>query len=225
MGVEAARRLRLGARALAVYAAGAAVFQYLIVLVFRSLDTAALAPVIQILPRSVRALAGTGVAQLLSVPGFLAFIFVHPMMLVLYLAFIIGFASGGLAGEIERRTLAVVLVRPVTRAQVVAGLAVVLLLGTAVLMAVLWAGTAAWPALYGLGPVNLRAFAWVAAAGLAVLWALAGVALLASAATSESGRPCTRRWPASRAAMSCASRTPGPAACARPGWPASGWTG
>jgi len=188
MGVELSRRLRMGARALMIYAATALIFQYLIVLVFRSVDVGALGPMMDILPQGVRALIGAEVAQLFSAPGFLAFIFIHPMMLVLYLAFVIAFASGGLAGEIERRTIAVVLVRPVTRPQIVGGVALVLLLGTTLLMAVLWGGTAIWPALYGLGPVNHTAFAWVAGAGLAVLWSLAGVALLASAAASEGGR-------------------------------------
>jgi ABC-2 type transport system permease protein len=188
MSVELERRLRVGARALVIYAATALIFQYLIVLVFRSLDVGALGPMLEILPQGVRAIIGTEVAQLFSAQGFLAFIFIHPMMLVLYLAFVIAFASGGLAGEIERRTIAVVLVRPVTRTQIVGGVALVLLLGTTLLMAVLWGGTAAWPALYGLGPIDLEAFAWVAGVGLAVLWALSGIALLASAATSEAGR-------------------------------------
>jgi ABC-type transport system involved in multi-copper enzyme maturation permease subunit len=174
MGVELARRLRLGARALVIYAATALIFQYLIVLVFRSLDVGTLGPMLEILPPGVRAIIGTEVAQLFSAQGFLAFV--------------IAFASGGLAGEIERRTIAVVLVRRVTRPQFVGGVALVLLLGTVLLMAVLWGGTAVWPAVYGLGPVNLTAFAWVAGTGVAVLWALAGVALLASASTSESGR-------------------------------------
>jgi ABC-2 type transport system permease protein len=188
MGVEIARRLRMGARALLIYAVAALIFQYLIVIVFRSLDVGALGSMLEILPPGVRAMIGTEVAQLFSAQGFLAFIFIHPLMLVLYLAFIVAFASGGLAGEIERRTIALVLVRPVTRVQIAGAVVLVLLLGTALLMAVLWGGTAVWPAVYGLAPVDLAAFAWVAGTGLAVLWALAGVAVLASAATSETGR-------------------------------------
>jgi ABC-type transport system involved in multi-copper enzyme maturation permease subunit len=55
-------------------------------------------------------------------------------------------------------------------------------------MGLLWVGVAVWTAVYDLGPVNLAAFAWVAVAGLSVLWAIGGVAVLASAATNESGR-------------------------------------
>jgi len=188
MGVEFARRLRFTARALAVYAAAALLFQYLLVLVFRTLDLGALGPVMEILPPGLRALLGAQAAELLSPRGFLAVVFAHPVMLVLSVAFGIAFASGALAGEIERRSIALLLVRRVTRPQIVGGVALMLLLGSAFLMALLWMGTAVWTTVYDLGPVSLTAFAWVAGTGLAVLWALGGVALLASAATSEGGR-------------------------------------
>ncbi|HLA24251.1 MAG TPA: ABC transporter permease subunit [bacterium] len=188
MGVEFARRAQFGARALTIYAAAALLFQYLLVLVFRTLDLGTLGPVMDMLPQGLRALMGAEAAELLSPRGFLAVVFVHPVMLVLYTAFVIAFASGALAGEIERRSIALILVRRVTRRQIVGGVALMLLLGTSVLMALLWVGTAVWTTVYDLGPVDLTAFAWVAGTGLAVLWALGGVALLASAATSESGR-------------------------------------
>ena len=188
MGVEFVRRARFGARALSAYAAAALLFQYLLVLVFRTLDIGALGPVMEMLPSGLRALLGAEAAELLSPRGFLALVFVHPVMLVLYIAFVIAFASGALAGEIERRSIALILVRRVTRRQIVGGVALMLLLGATVLMVLLWVGTALWTTVYGLGPVDLTAFAWVAGTGLALLWALSGVALLASAATSEGGR-------------------------------------
>jgi ABC-2 type transport system permease protein len=188
MGVEFARRLRFTARALTIYIAAALLFQYLIVLVFRSIDVGALGPVMELLPQSVRALIGAQVAELLSARGFLAFVFVHPVMIVLYLAFVIAFASGALAGEIEERSIALLLVRRLTRSRIVGGVALTLFLGTILLMGFLWVGTVVWATVYGTGPISLRAFAWVAGTGLAVLWSIAGVALLASAATSESGR-------------------------------------
>lgn len=188
MAVEFVRRARFGARALTIYIAAALLFQYLLVLVFRTLDIGALGPVMEILPQGVRALLGAEAAELLSARGFLAVVFVHPVMIVLYTAFVIAFASGALAGEVERRTIALILVRRVTRPQIVGGVTLMLLLGTALLMGLLWVGTAIWTTVYDLGPVDLTAFAWVAGTGLAVLWALGGVALLASAATSESGR-------------------------------------
>ena len=188
MGAEFARRMRFGARALTIYAAAALLFQYLLVLVFRTLDLGTLGPVMEMLPQGLRALLGAEAAELLSARGFLALVFVHPVMLVLYTAFLIAFASGALAGEIERRSIALILVRRVTRRQIVGGVTLMLILGSTVLMGLLWVGTAAWTTAYDLGPVDLTAFAWVAGTGLAVLWALGGVALLASAATSESGR-------------------------------------
>lgn len=188
MGAEFARRLRFTARALTIYVAAALLFQYLIVLVFRSIDVGALGPVMELLPQSVRAVIGAQVAELLSARGFLAFVFVHPVMIVLYLAFVIASASGALAGEIEERSIALVLVRPLTRNRIVGSVALTLLLGTLLLMGALWVGTAVWATVYDIGPVNLAAFAWVAGTGLAVIWSIAGVSLLASAATSEAGR-------------------------------------
>ncbi len=188
MGVELGRRFRFSARALLIYAATALMFQYLLVLVFRTLDVSALAPVMEMLPPGLRALLGAEAAELLSPQGFLALVFIHPVMLVLNTAFLVAFASGALAGEIERRSIALVLVRPVTRRQIVGGVALMLVFGSAVLMGLLWSGTALWTTVYGLGPVDLSAFVWVAGTGLAVLWAVGGVALLASAATSEVGR-------------------------------------
>jgi ABC-2 type transport system permease protein len=188
VGVEFARRFRFAARALTIYVAAALLFQYLIVLVFRSIDVGALGPIMELLPESVRALIGAQVAELLSARGFLAFVFVHPVLIALYLAFVIAFASGALAGEIEERSIALILVRRVTRSQIVGGVALMLLLGTVLLLGLLWVGTAVWATIYDLGPISLTAFAWVAGTGLAVLWSIGGVSLLASAATSESGR-------------------------------------
>jgi ABC-type transport system involved in multi-copper enzyme maturation permease subunit len=110
------------------------------------------------------------------------------VVLVVHGAFAIAVASGALAGEIESRAIALVLTRPIRRWQVAAAAAVVVVAGNAVLMALLWMGTALWTRVYDLGPVDLYAFAWVAGTGLAAFWAVGGVALLASAATSEAGR-------------------------------------
>lgn len=188
MGVELGRRLRFASRALAFYGLVALLFQYLLVLVFRTLDPRALAPLLETLPQGLLAILGSSPAELFTARGFLAVAFAHPAMLVLHGAFAIAVASGSLAGEIESRAIALVLTRPVRRWQVAASAALVVAAGNAVLMILLWTGTALWTRVYGLGPVDLSAFAWVAGTGLAVFWAIGGVALLASAAASEAGR-------------------------------------
>lgn len=188
MAAELARRLRFAARAFAFYALVALLFQYLLVLVFQTLDVDAFTPLLDALPPGLRALMGSDPAALFTSRGSLAVVFAHPVMVVLHSAFAIAIASGALAGEIETRSIALVLTRPIRRWEVAAAAGLVLAAGNAALMAFLWTGTALWSAVYRLGSVDLAAFGWVAAIGLSVFWAIGGVALLASAATSEAGR-------------------------------------
>jgi ABC-2 type transport system permease protein len=188
MRTEFRRRLRFAARTLAVYAVAIVLFEYLLVLVFDTLDVERLQPIFESLPRALQALLGADVERLLSAQGFLGIIFTHPVMLVLVAAFPIAFAAGALAGEVERRTIALVLVRPITRARIVASAALVVTLAVALLFAAIWSGMALWTRVRGLGPIDLMPYAWAAAAGAALCWSIGGVTLLASAASSESSR-------------------------------------
>jgi ABC-2 type transport system permease protein len=188
MRAELRRRLRFTLRALGVYCAAIVLFEYLLVVVYGTLGAQNLGPVLQMLPPGIQALLGNEVARLLTLEGFLAFIFVHPFVLVLMSAFPIAFASGALAGEVERRTIALVLTRPISRRQVAGSVAVTMMIGVTIMCAALWGGLALVTRLRGLGPIDLTALGWAAASAIAAFWAVGGVTLLSSAAASEAGR-------------------------------------
>jgi len=188
MRADLRRRLRFAVRTLAVYVVAIVLFEYLLVLVFDTLDVERVRPIFETLPRALQAMLGADAERLLSAQGFLGIIFTHPVMLVLLLAFPIAFAAGALAGEVERRTIALVLVRPITRRRIVASAALVLTLTVAALLTAVWGGIALWTRMRGLGPINLAPYGWAAAAGASLCWSIGGVTLLASAASSESGR-------------------------------------
>lgn len=128
-------------------------------------------------------IAATGLAGYLSVG------FTHPLYATLAAAGTVGFAARGLAGEMERGTIQLALSRPVSRAQVYAarvlGLAVIVValavVGPLGLVAGLLLAQPAGEFVYA----NLLPLA--AASGL-LFWAMGGLALLASAAASTTGR-------------------------------------
>ncbi len=171
-----------------IYCAAIVLFEYLLVVVYETLGTQTLGPVLQMLPPGIQALLGNENARLLTPGGFLAFLFMHPFVLVLMSAFPIAFASGALAGEVERRTIALILTRPISRRQVAGSVALTMTIGVATMCAALWGGLAMVTRIRGFGPINLVAFGWAAASGAAAFWAVGGVALLSSAAASEAGR-------------------------------------
>ncbi|HET7264801.1 MAG TPA: ABC transporter permease subunit [bacterium] len=188
MRPEISRRLRFSLRALGVYSAGLVLFEYLLAVVYGTLGGPNLGAMVQLLPPGIQALLGNEVGRLLTPQGFLAFIFVHPFVLVLMSAFPIAFASGALAGEVERRTIALVLTRPISRRQVVTSIALVMVAGIVAMCAALWMGLVLVTRLRGLGPVDVTALGWAAASGTVAFWVIGGVTLLSSAAASEAGR-------------------------------------
>ena len=188
MRPELYRRFRFSRRALGVYCTGLVLFEYLLVVVYGTLGGQNLGAMLQLLPPGIQALLGNEVARLLTLEGFLAFIFVHPFVLVLMSAFPIAFTSGALAGEVERRTIALVLTRPIGRRQVVGSVALMMMAGVVTMCAALWAGLILVTRLRGLGPVDVAALGWAAASGTAAFWVVGGVTLLSSAAASEAGR-------------------------------------
>ena len=188
MHAELRRRLRFALRAVGIYCAAIFLFEYLIVVVYGTLGAQNLGSMLQLLPPGIQALLGTGVARLLTPTGFLAFIFVHPFVLVLMSAFPITFASSALAGEVERRTIALVLTRPISRRQVAGSVAVAMMIGVGAMCAALWAGLVIVSRLRGLGPIDVTALGWAAAAATAAFGLIGGVTLLSSAAASEASR-------------------------------------
>lgn len=128
-------------------------------------------------------------ATVSSLAGYLSIGFTHPLYATLAAAAVVGFAARSLAGEMERGTIKLALARPVSRAQVygsrvlglltiVLALAVVGPLGLVV--GLLYARPAGEFDYGNLVPL-------VVASGL-LFWAIGGLALLASAAASTTGR-------------------------------------
>lgn len=188
MGAEIRRRLHFSLRTIGIYSAAILLFEYVIITTFGSLCFEDLRGLFEAMPPVIKTLLGAQTAALLSLDGYLAIAFVHPVILVLLSAFPIAFAAGALAGEVEGRTVVLILARPVSRRQVVSAAALALAAGVAVMGVALWVGIALWTRLKGIEPVNLAAFGWAAASAAAMFAAVGGYSLLFSALTSEAGR-------------------------------------
>lgn len=146
---------------------------------------------IESLPPAFQAIARTRpeFSTFAGLAGSLSAGFTHPLYILMTLSAIVGLASRGLAGEMERGTIQLSLSRPVSRSGVygsrVLGLVVVCLLLSAASVLGLVAGLVlARPE----GEFVYRHLLSLAVATLLLFWAIGGLALLASAAASTSGR-------------------------------------
>ncbi len=154
-----------------------------------------LAPILDALPPALRALsrARPELIAISGLAGYLSLGFTHPLYLVLACATIIGFAARSLAGEMERGTIQLALSRPISRSRVygarVVGLGVIAvalaLVGPLGMVLGIWYARPE-------GEIVYRHFLPVIAGGALLFWAIGGLALLASAAASTSGR--VRAW-------------------------------
>lgn len=122
-----------------------------------------------------------------SLPAFLTLVWQHPFLLAVVLAVPLVAASSFLAGEVERRTLALLLARPVGRLQILASAAFVAVLWPALSAAAAWGGTWAGVRWTGTAPPDWRALALVAGNLYLLALASAGFALAASAMVKEKG--------------------------------------
>lgn len=131
---------------------------------------------------------GSGVS-LLALDGFLAMGYYHPLAIVVPAAFAIASGASAVAGEIERRTILLLLARPIPRYHIIIGKAAVTALGLAVLMAAGVAGTAIglWTIDVGEKPDLVR-YLWVGVNGFALYLAVASYSYLLSALLDDSGR-------------------------------------
>ncbi len=121
--------------------------------------------------------------------GFVALGYTHPVYFVLLSSAVIGFGARTLAGEVESGILALTLSRPVSRSVIY--LARVLDLGAIALVLGLAGAVGTWLGfLIADAPTNLPIAAYLAVIGAAWLlaWAIGGLVLGASAASSTTGR-------------------------------------
>ncbi len=117
--------------------------------------------------------------------GFLTVVYQHPFMLAIIVAVPIAAASSLLAGEIERRTLALLLGRPLSRSRIVLSVAFVCAFWSAVAAAAAWGGTFAGVRWTGSAPPDFRMLGFVALNLYLLALASAGIALTVSSMVSE----------------------------------------
>lgn len=118
----------------------------------------------------------------------LATLLAHPLLLTLLTAAIVAIASRGVAGEVDRGTMDLLLSTPLARRLVVIGNALFLQLFIVLLVAI--AGLAMWVGL-SIGeialPESLSAFAWVLVNLWALFTAVGGLCLLVSTCSDRQG--------------------------------------
>jgi ABC-2 type transport system permease protein len=186
------RLLGRGLAGLVALIVGVALFELMQAPVVASFGGAVgITALIESLPPAFQAVARTRpeFTTMAGLAGSLSAGFTHPLYIVLTLAAIVGLVSRSLAGEMERGTILLTLSRPVSRAKLYAsrvlGLVIVCLLLVVASIIGLVAGLAlARPD----GELDYRNLLPLAIASFLLFWAIGGLALLASAAASTSGR-------------------------------------
>jgi ABC-2 type transport system permease protein len=135
-------------------------------------------------PAAFRALAG-GAANPFTPEGWLSFGFLHPIVLVLLIAWTVAVAAGAVAGEVENGTGEFLFTRPVARWQVLSIRTAMWLAGLLVLLGAGWFGSfAAMSYSDGLEDFGAAALARIALSILPPLAVIAGVSFVASCALS-----------------------------------------
>lgn len=157
---------------------------------YQSLGGPALVEFMEQLPAGFRAfLKAQGSSLLTSGPqGYLAVGYRHPIFLVVGAAFAVAGASGAVAGQVGRRTILLLLVRPVVRWHLLAVRIAETVAGLALLMAASFAGTVIGQFTANLEGVALGPLALAAANGFALFAAIASYAYAISANSSDGGR-------------------------------------
>lgn len=125
------------------FAFGAGAFHWLVAASFGAIGgTQAVTSVVRTLPEGLRSLLklAPGLQAGFGVQDYLAFTWMHPLFIGLGAAFVVSRASDGLAGEIERGSIYLVLSRPVARWAFVLGKALEMVLGAGAIALAGWLG-------------------------------------------------------------------------------------
>jgi ABC-type transport system involved in multi-copper enzyme maturation permease subunit len=188
----AARLLRRGLGGTLMLFAGIALFEFINPVIGDSLGGAdAVQELFDQLPPGMRTLAQVDPDFFIRAgfAGFVALGFTHPVYFVLVASSVVGFSARTIAGEIDSGVIALTLARPVSRRVAygarVAGL-VALCLGLALAgVAGSWIGSTVVELPSGTG---WREYAALFAASALLAWAIGGMVLGVSAASSTTGR-------------------------------------
>lgn len=151
-------------------------------------DGADLSPLTRLIPEWVQSAFNVGPASMSDVNGFFAMCYQHPFLMVVLLAMPVALITGWLSGDVEKRTIALVLSRPVGRFQIVAAAAIVALVWCALAIISAWAGCLAGANWTGeIGNIDRQGLfqATLNLAGL--IFAFSGIAAAASTMISVRG--------------------------------------
>lgn len=179
-------RLALGISALAVTA-----FPVILTHAFSSVPLDLLEQWLAVpwIARIFRALTGTDVTQVFTANSTAAFVFVHPVVLSILWAYVVTTTSRITVGEIDRGTADLLLALPISRWRIFISVNAWVLLTAPLLCACLWLGLCIGGATADLPePFDLWALRHVVFNACAMLWAVAGISALCSAAASRRGQ-------------------------------------
>jgi ABC-type transport system involved in multi-copper enzyme maturation permease subunit len=144
-------------------------------------------------PQLVMGMFGGLLGGLDQLEMWLMTLYLHPLVLTLYAALTVALASRALAGEIERGTLDLLLACPVPRGSVVVAAALAIFLVQAAMTASTLVAMRVGLAVADVAPPDsVGRYGWVALNLWGLFVAVAGVALLCSAAASEQGKAIGR---------------------------------
>jgi len=97
-------------------------------------------PLTKLVPQWVQSAFNIGPSTVTELSGFLSVCYQHPFVVTVMLGVPVALITGFFTGDVERRTLAMVLVRPVARLKVVAAVALVVVFWLVIGLLAQWAG-------------------------------------------------------------------------------------
>ena len=171
---------------------GMVAFEALIIVIVRTIPPEEMfAGSIRQPPSAFRAFSGSGGAvSLASYPGLLGAGLVHPFWIAMQLTVVGSFGAAAVAADVEAGTIELLMVRPISRARLLAERTAALVTGsvvvTAAATAAVAAGVAVTPRLHET--VSLAGVAAAAVLGLGLALCIAGPVLAVSAASRHRGQ-------------------------------------
>lgn len=142
----------------------------------------------QFMPKWAQAAFNVGPESMTQLNGFISVCLQHPFMLTVLLALPITLLTGWLSGDVENRSMAMILCRPVSRIQIVTAIVLVASFWSAVAVGAAWAGFligAHWAGLTATLATGRLAIAVLHLASLVL--AFSGIAAAISSAISVRG--------------------------------------
>lgn len=137
------RKIREQARSIVIFSLSVAAIQYMIIAIFPTFGGGqGMGNLLQTMPKAFKNLVGGELLAFTGINGFVTMGYTHPMTMVLAAAFAISLPVAALAGEVEGRTVGLILSRPVRRNQMVSSAIAALILGLVTIWVAAWAATA-----------------------------------------------------------------------------------